>query len=217
MIKYLLIFTLFLSLLPFFKTYADESSKLNNEDIPAIFQPEHRKKRPPQVELSPYGGSYLGSSIGQTWTAGGKAYFHADSTWSFGINYAYSKLMTDRSSTFGQSLKNTNMHLADVEFAISNDVAMRAGRTLIEIDFYLTLGAGAITINEDWEPMGVIGGGAKFYMPVPWLAFRIDVNNYAHYTNKPGNDNFDFDITFVGGVSFMFPFQKNKYKAKLAL
>lgn len=213
MSKYLLAIAALLSLFAVFPARADDP-QAKEVEIPTILQPEHRTKRPLQFELVPYAGSYLGNTVGQTWTAGGKAYFHVDNTYSFGVNGAYARLATDRSSTFGRELHNNDMYLFDAETMISNDLAMRIGKKLFEIDLYLTLGVGAISINENIEPMGVIGGGVKIYTPIPWLAVRVDMNNYAHYTQKPGDDNFDFDVTFIGGPSFMFPSQRPKNSEK---
>lgn len=208
---FLALFTI-LSMLFHSHLYANEPDPTDT-DIPDILVPENRIKRPLQFEIAPYGGSYLGNTVGQTWTAGAKAYFHVDNTFSFGFNGAYAELLTDRSSSFGKGIVNNNLYLADAEAMISNDLAMRIGKKLYEVDLYLTLGVGAISINNEMYPMGVIGGGIKFYTSIPWLAIRIDMNNYAHYTDTPGRDNFDFDVTFIGGPSFMFPSQKTKATA----
>jgi outer membrane beta-barrel protein len=180
----------------------------NGKPVPDVLNPTLRIKDPPQFELAAYGGSYLGNTLGQTWTAGVKAFAHMDSTWAFGAHYGYAELLTDRATRFGMQLTDSNLDIVDAQAMISNDVAMRVGSSLMEIDFYLTLGVGAIQINDQWQPVGVIGGGAKFYTPVKWLAFRVDVDNYAHYTDMVGNDNFDFDVTFTGGISLLFPAKK---------
>ena len=173
-------------------------------EIPNVLNPDFRINSTPHFELIPYGGSYLGSSVGQTFITGAKAYYHLDSTWAFGTNFGYAYLMTDGRNNFGGILQDDNLYLGDIEATISNDVAMRVGRSLVEIDFYLTLGAGMMRINNYNEPMGVIGGGAKLYTGLDWLAFTVDVMNYAHYTDQPGKDTFDFDVTFTGGLCFMF-------------
>jgi len=206
-ISILAAFIMFLSALPVLPARAAEGKELL--PMPDVLEPEFRTKQPVQFELSPFAGSYLGNTAGQTWTAGMKTYVHANSTFSFGVRYAYAELLTDRTTRFGGSLTTNNLHVIAGETMISNDVAMRAGRSIMEVDFYLTLGVGVIYINADWQPTGVIGGGAKFYTPLPWLAFRVDVDNYAHYTDLPGGeDNFDFDVTFTGGVSILIPPKK---------
>lgn len=179
-------------------------------EIPNVLNPEFRLNSIPHFELIPYAGSYLGSSVGQTFIAGAKAYYHIDSTWAVGANFGYAYLLTDGRNNFGGSLQDDNLYLGDIEATVSNDLAMRVGKSLVEIDFYLTLGAGMMRLNDYNEPMGVIGGGAKFYTGIDWLAFTVDVMNYAHYTDQPGKDTFDFDVTFTGGLCFMFNNKKNK-------
>jgi len=180
------------------------------DEMPDALNPDFRIERAHYFELIPYGGSYLGSSVGQTFIAGTRGYYHLDNSWAVGANIGYSRLFTDGRNNFGGSLHNDNLYLGDVEAMIANDVAMRIGKSLVQIDFYLTLGVGMMRLNDYNEPMGVIGGGAKFYTGIHWLAFAVDVINYAHITNQPGKDPFDFDTTFTGGLCFMFHSRKNK-------
>ncbi len=197
MSKYLLVILFLISLLTSLPARAEDA-------IPNFLNPDFRIKQATHFALMPYGGSYLGSSVGQSFIAGAKGYYHIDNTWAVGANFGYSRLLTDVRNNFGGSVEDDNLYLGDIEATLSNDTAMRAGKSLIEIDFYLTLGAGMIRINDYNEPMGVIGGGAKFYTGLNWLALTVEVINYAHYTDQPGKDTFDFDTTFIGGVSFLF-------------
>lgn len=205
--KIILFITIFLSLLSVSGFSADKDPA-SDDPIPQILDPEYRHNKSGQFEISPYGGSYLGVTLGQTWIAGARGYYHLNSTYAFGINYGYSQAMPEKAGNFGQYMRDKNVHVFDVESTISNDVAIRIGKLQVETDFYLTLGAGTMNINDEWMPTGLIGGGVKFYTGVPWLAVRLDVNNYAHYTNLPGNDHFDFDVSFIGGVSLLFPHKK---------
>lgn len=174
------------------------------DEIPNALNPEFRIERAHYFELIPYGGSYLGNSAGQTFLAGTKGYYHINNTWAVGANLGYSRLFTNGMDNFGGSVHNKNLYLGDIEAVMSNDVAMRAGKSVIQIDFYFTLGAGMMRLNSYNEPMGVIGGGAKFYTKLDWLALAVDVINYAHFTEQPGKDSFDFDTAFTGGLCFMF-------------
>lgn len=209
----LLIFTLFIIILsPLNLRAADPKDDIHA--IPPILDPAYRHKKNHQFELSLYGGSYLGDTVGQTWMTGAKSYFHLNNTWSFGAAYGYSKLEPDRSSTFGGNIKDTKMQLLNTEISISNDAAFRVGKSLVEMDFYLTFGAGAMQIDKKWEPAGVVGGGVKFYPGISWLAFRIDVNNYIHYTSFINGHNLDFDTAFLGGISFLFPARPSPFERK---
>lgn len=180
--------------------------------VPPILDPGYRHRKNNQFEFYPYIGAYVGATVDQTFAVGARLLYHFNNTWAIGANYSYSKLLTDRSSTFGQSITDTNMHIANAEVVISNDAALRVGKKVVELDFFMTLGAGSIKLNETWEPAGLIGGGVKVYPGKSWVVFRVDVNNYLHMTAKPGHDPFDFDVEFIGGVSFLFPTNPSPYE-----
>lgn len=167
---------------------------------------EFHKKR--QHEISINGGGFLGDQSHSSWTAGANYHFLINDTFGVGAAYAYSPTITDWSSNYGRSLRSRRQHFMDAELMISNDAAFRAGKTIIECDFYLTLGAGALWINEEYEPLGVVGGGLRVYLPWPWMALRVDVNTYMHYTPIPTGDVFSADMSMIGGVSFLFPVRK---------
>lgn len=192
---------------------AEGAKEVDIYAVPPILDPHYRHRKRGQFEFAPYGGGYLGNTVGQTWVAGGRIYYHINNAIAIGANYGFSRLMTDRSSTFGRSLNTRNMHVTNAEVVISNDAAFRSGKTLIEMDFYLTFGPGAVLINRNWEPAGMIGGGVKIYPGISWLALRIDVNNYLHFTEQPGEDRFDCDVLFLGGVSFLFPTNPSPYES----
>ena len=103
------------------------------------------------------------------------------------------------------STADANMHALSAQVVISQAAALRTGKRVMEMDFFAMIGMGAMWLNRAWEPMGEIGGGVKFYTGIPWLAFRIDVDNYVHNTVQPGKNSIDFDVMMSGGVSFLFP------------
>ncbi len=173
--------------------------------IPKALDPEYRHKKAGQFEVYPFGGSYLGAMIDQTWTAGAKIYLHLNNTVALGGSYSFSKLYSDATSSFGSTLNSDNLHIANFEMMVSNDVAMRVGKRVLEMDLYFTLGVGGMLMNEIWEPVGLAGGGLKIYTGLPWLAARVDVNNYIHATPLPGRESIDCDTVFIGGFSFLFP------------
>lgn len=161
-----------------------------------------------QNEFGIFGGDYLGDEWLNTWDAGAHYYLHFNNTFAVGASYFFSRIRANTESDFGQSLATKNQHAADAELMISNDCAFRAGKTIIECDLYLTLGMGMIQINRQWKPMGLVGGGMKVYLPVPWLAVRFDVNSPIHPTPKPGGNSFNADIAFNLGLSFLVPQRK---------
>jgi outer membrane beta-barrel protein len=161
-----------------------------------------------QNELGFFGGGYLGDETHNSWVVGGRYFLHLNNTFALGASYSYTPVITDWSSTFGQSLRTKQQHLIDGEVMISNDAAFRAGNTIVELDLYFTLGLGVIRINQQNMPMGIIGGGAKFYTGYPWLTVRFDVNSYIHPTPNPNGDTLNSDMSILAGVSFLFPQRK---------
>lgn len=209
----LLVFALVL-IFPYPEARAEEEKEgdVDIRAIPPILDPQYRHRKRRQFEISPYGGACIGQSLGQTWIAGAKGFFHLNNTVAVGAEWGISKLLTNRNSPFGSIMEDDILQTAEVQVMFSNDAALRMGRTLIEMDFYGTLGIGGMYINDEWNPAGVVGGGVKFYSGIPWLAFRIDVNNYIHSTHQPGEDPVDFDIVFAGGVSLLFPINPSPYE-----
>lgn len=193
----------------------DEPSDAGDVDIhamPPILDPHYRHKKKNQVELNINGGAFVGNTLGQTWIAGAKLTYWINNTIGIGANYAYSRLLTNRASPFGSTLTDNNLHVMNPQVVLSQDAAIRVGKSTMELDFYMALGAGMMRLNGRWEPVGEIGGGAKFYTGLPWLAFRVDIDNFIHKTPQPGKDPLDFDVTFTGGVSFLFPSNPSPYE-----
>lgn len=170
------------------------------EELPPILDPAFRHPKAGQIELTPFGGTYLGENLGSSWLAGGRAYVHVDRTFAVGASYALTRVLVGEGH-FGAALDDRLVHYLSGDLAISNDLAMRVGRTLLELDLYLTLGVGAARLNAEWGALGVLGGGVKFYTGLDWLAVRIDVNTYMHGTHG----EFDADMTVAAGLSFLFP------------
>jgi len=188
-----------------------EQNDVNLRAIPAILDHNYRHQKKNQFEICPNGGAYLGNSIGQTWVAGVKTTYWINNTVGVGVNYNFLKLLTNRGSPFGSVLTDSNTHALSGQVVISQAAALRTGKRALEMDFYAIIGMGAMYLNRQWEPMGEIGGGVKFYTGLPWLAFRIDVDNYVHNTVQPGKNSIDFDVMMSGGVSFLFPNRQSAY------
>ncbi len=173
--------------------------------IPPVLDREYRHRKRHQVELVPFGGTYLGASIKKSWIIGFRGYFHLTDMFALGASYGYQWTAVDTLHASAPELQDRHTHFMNAELAISNDVAMRIGSSLIELDLYATLGAGAVQLDGHWDALGVIGGGLKAYTGVPWLAVRVDVNNYLHRVRKPSGDTVDMDVSFALGLSFLVP------------
>jgi hypothetical protein len=184
--------------------------KTNGTKIPKILDTAHRHPKRFQLELTSFGGSYLGASLKKSWIAGSRAYFHINNMFAVGAGYGISRVYVGRQDSFGVTLEERNVHYLTAETMIANDVAMRMGKKLLELDLFLTLGVGAINLNSNWDVLGLAGGGLKFYTPVSWLAVRIDVNSYIHRTRHESRTKVDVDLTVTAGLSFLLPPKKKK-------
>jgi hypothetical protein len=173
--------------------------------IREVFDREFRFSKKFQSELGFFGGSYLGDEWYNTWNIGGRYYLHLNNSIAFGTEYLYSPIRADASGDFGKSLTTNNMHTLTGAMMYSNGTAFRAGDSVVECDLILTVGGGAMQINRQWEPVALIGGGLKVYLPIPWFAIRFDVNTYLHPTPKPGGNSFNSDMLVNLGFSFLFP------------
>lgn len=184
------------------------------DDLRKAVDAENRFSKRFQSEINIFGGDFLGDEWHNSWDAGAKYFFHINNLLAVGASYTYTPIFTDESSAFGKTLKTKNTHIIDGEIMLSNDAAFRAGKSVVKCDFYLTIGGGTFLINEHYEPVGIIGGGLKVYTGWPWLAIRVDVNNYIHPTPNPNGDTINSDMGFNAGVSLLFPARKAKENSK---
>jgi hypothetical protein len=189
---------------------AEPQKKAGQRSIPRILDTAYRHPKRHQLELTIFGGSYLGAHLKSSWLAGVRAYFHFDHMFALGAAYGTSQLAPSARENFGGAFDERTVHFVDGELSISNAVAMRVGKTLLELDLYLTVGAGAMRLNANWEFLGVIGGGIKVYTPVSWLAVRVDLNTFLHRTRRLDVSSIDGDITLTLGLSFLLPPRKRR-------
>ncbi len=70
-----------------------------------------------------------------------------------GASYGYQWTAVDTLHGAAPPLEDRHTQFLDAEVSISNDVAMRIGSALIELDLYMTLG---------WEPFGWMGTGMRW-------------------------------------------------------
>jgi outer membrane beta-barrel protein len=172
--------------------------------IPPILDAAYRHRKRHQVELALSGGTYLSAPLKKSWIVGARAHFHLNNMFALGAGYGFSRHAVNVLDS-GTVLSEHNAHYLTGEGALSTDVALRFGRTLVEMDLYMTLGAGARQLNGGWGPLGLIGGGVKFYTGLSWLAVRIDVNNYLHAVQLVGGSQTTVDVSFALGVAFLLP------------
>jgi outer membrane beta-barrel protein len=178
--------------------------------IPPILDDAYRHRHHLQLELVPFGGTYLGRSMGSTFLTGGRLWLHLDPAWAVGVQYGYSRV--GGSTALQAAASEPDVHMLDAETALSNPVAMRLGSILVEMDLYLTVGVGAILLDRRWDAYGLVGGGVRFYTGLSWLAIRIDVDSHIHRTRFPGTNRIDVDLSLALGVSFLFPTNPSPYE-----
>ncbi|MFH1830549.1 MAG: hypothetical protein ABH871_07225 [Pseudomonadota bacterium] len=165
-------------------------------------------------EFTIVGGDYLGENWKNTYYVGGQYLFHLNQMFAFGGQYKYSPIVVDKNTPFYASLRTDAVHIATALCQLSTPAAWRIGKKMYNMDFYFTLGAGAMQINQQWEATGVIGGGVRMYFPVPWIAFRLDIDSYIHMTPLGNRNDLSGDVSMGGGVSFLFPNRKQGYYEK---
>lgn len=161
-------------------------------------------------EFTIVGGNYLGENWKNTYYVGGQYIYHLNDTLAFGAQYNYSPIVVDKDTPFYASLRTDAVHIATSLCQLNTPAAWRIGKKIYNMDFYFTLGVGAMQINQQWEPTGLIGGGTRIYFPVPWIAFRLDVNSYIHMTPLGGRSDLSGDVSMGGGISFLFPNRKRE-------
>ncbi len=168
-----------------------------------VFAPDSRHDKRYRIAPQVFGGSLLGSSIGNTFLAGGRLLFFFNRTLGLGASYGFSRL--GGTHDFGPSPKSDWIHLTYGHLELSTDGALRFGSSRpAEMDLYATLGGGAISLADRWHPLGILGGGVRFF-PGDWLAISVDVASYLHPTNVPSGSRFDSDIAFTLGLSALLP------------
>jgi outer membrane beta-barrel protein len=178
--------------------------------IPPILDDDYLHRSRFQFELVPFGGTYLGRSLGSTFIAGGRLWFHIDKAWAVGARYGYTRIGSG--TALRQAALTPDVHLVNAEASLSNPVALRLGRTLVQMDLYLTAGVGAIMLASQWDAYGLVGGGVRFYTGLSWLAVRIDVDSHIHRTRISGTSRIDVDMSLSLGVSFIFPPDPSPYE-----
>ncbi|MBI5534584.1 MAG: hypothetical protein HY898_17795 [Deltaproteobacteria bacterium] len=179
--------------------------------VPPILDPDYRHQKRYQLELSPHFGSLLGRTVGSTFLAGARAHFHLSPMFSAGTSYEYSRVQP--SPGFEGPASTRDMHFVFAEGSMSNDLAMRIGRKLIALDLFLNVGFGGVNVDREWRRAGLIGGGVKFYLGLPWLAFRIDLLSLIHPTPLSGTSwRTDVDMALTGGFCFFMPARHSAYE-----
>ena len=184
--------------------------------VPPALDPAFRHRKRHQLEVGGYIGTYLGAHLKRSWITGARAMFHLGNLFSLGAAYGYSRHAVNMLDGPDDLLTRRHTHYLTGEVGLSTDVAMRMGKTVILMDLSTRIGAGARQLDGDWGALFLIGGGVKFYTGLPWLAVRIDVNNYMHWVRlAPGRgSSFDVDVSFALGFCFFIPWRRSPFEQR---
>jgi hypothetical protein len=186
----------------------------NVRAVPPALDPEYRHRKPLQLELDASIGTYLGAHLKKSWITGVRSLFHINNLLAVGASFGYARHAVNVLDPPDSLLRERNAYYLSGEVAASTDVALRMGRTVILMDLYTWLAAGARQLNGSWGALGVIGGGVRFYTGLPWLGIRIDVTNYLHSVPLSQGSSFDVDVSFSLGVCFFLPARRSPFERR---
>ena len=219
-LKVSLIFFLFsfLSfLLPYSSSFAASESKEQKEacdhEVDCGLTFKDRNAGPRWLEVEPFFGEYLGNHLNNSFMTGAQVGVRVTNPLTVGAEFNYARVSYDAGSDFALSgVKTRNQYMAFGFATYSFPLLQRTGKTIQELDLFVTLGLGYMNINTQSEVMGVIGGGLRTYFK-PWLALRFDVNTYMYNMPTYKGGTFADDWTFTAGPAFYFlPKKQNTSK-----
>lgn len=187
-----------------------EEKEACNQDVNCGLSFQDRDAGPRWLEVEPFIGEYLGNHLNNTYMLGGQLGVRISNPLTLGVEFNFSRVNYDNGSDFGLSNPTTrNQYMAFGFATYSFPLLQRSGKTIQELDLFVTLGLGYMNINAQSEVMGVIGGGLRTYFK-PWLALRFDVNTYMYNLPTYNGGAFSDDWTFTAGPAFYFMPKKAK-------
>lgn len=182
---------------------AEEAEK---EDIPEILDIYERNAELHRFEITPYTGYYLGDVSRGTYMFGLIADVRITPVLSFGVDFAWSQLKFDSTSSFGSIVTNKNEYILQGVFTFNMPAAFLSNKHVFETDLFTTIGGGIMRINNSNRGAGFLGGGMKTYFSsIPWLGFRVEVRNYFSTVPTAAGSKYSSDMTVTGGPTFMLP------------
>jgi hypothetical protein len=176
-----------------------------SEEIPDALDFDRRKAHSMRLELSPYGGDFLGTKLNHSFVVGANFQVHITETLGIAGDFGWSKAEPDRTSPFGASVTNDNVYMMDGSFVVTMPAAFRSRKSLVEADLFTTLGAGVVRSNGSNHVGGFVGGGMTIRPNIKWFAFRAEVRNYFASVDNPAGSNFEYIVNFRLGPTFLLP------------
>lgn len=177
----------------------------NEEEVPDLLDFDRRMSEVYHLELTPYGGDYLGDKLNHSFVLGGNLQYNLIPELAVTADFGWSRASIDRTSALGATLTDRNLYLTSMGLVATKPAAYRNGKKTVEADLYTTLGGGVVLVNSGERGMGYFGGGMKTrFKKVPWLAVRVEVRNYLFSIPNPGGSDFEYDLTLDVGATFLF-------------
>jgi hypothetical protein len=174
-------------------------------EIPDALDFDRRKAANRRLELSPYGGDFLGDKLNHSFVVGGNLQFNFTPTLGVAGDFAWSPANPDRTSAFGATVGDDNVYMMDGSFVVTMPSVFRSGKSMIEADLFTTIGAGVVRFDGSNRIGGFVGGGMKIRPNISWLAFRAEVRNYFTAVDNPVGGDFEYILNLRIGPTFLLP------------
>ncbi|MBI2083738.1 MAG: hypothetical protein HYT76_09285 [Deltaproteobacteria bacterium] len=176
----------------------------SEQEIPRALDFELRESESYSLELTPNGGEYFGDKLNHSFVVGQNIQWNLTPALGIITDFGWSKISVDGGSPLGRSITNKNLYMISGGFAITKPAAYRSKNHVVEMDFFTTIGGGAVFFNEGERGMGFIGGGIKTrFKKVSWFALKVEFRENLFSIPNPGGSDFASDATLTVGPTFM--------------
>ncbi|MBI4373902.1 MAG: hypothetical protein HY542_03395 [Deltaproteobacteria bacterium] len=181
------------------------SERIDEEEVPRSLDFDLRKAENYRIELTPNGGEYFGDKLNHSFVVGQNIQWNLTPGLGIQADFGWSKASADRTSLLGQGIRNDNLYILSGGFVVTKPAAYQSKNHVVEMDFFTSIGGGAVLFNQSESGMGFIGGGIKTrFKKVPWLALKVDFRENLFSIPNPGGSDFASDATLTFGPTFMF-------------
>ncbi len=174
-------------------------------EIPDAVDFDRRNAVSKRFELSPYGGDMLADQLNHSFIVGTNFQVNITERLAIAGDFGWSRSSADAGTPFGASITNKNLYYMDGSFVTTMPAVLASKKSLIEADFFTTVGAGLLRVNAGNHIAGFIGGGIKIRPNIRWLSLRAEVRNYFTSVANPAGSDFEYQIHFRLGPTFLLP------------
>ncbi|MDO8527012.1 MAG: hypothetical protein Q7T03_04910 [Deltaproteobacteria bacterium] len=180
------------------------SSTAFAEEIPKMFNMDLREAGSSHIQLSPYGGVFIGDTISTSYITGLQAAYRWSHHFATAIDFGYSPMQVDAASAYGSTVTDPHFYNVSGSLMAILPAAVKVGHhKILEMDLYGQVGGGWLRINKSNLPNGLLGLGALLYLKPPWFALRMEARSYI-YKLPIARGGLSVDGTFLIGPTFLF-------------